>query len=192
MTGKKELAVYATAPITKGEELLGEIRGGLAPLTPAEEAEISGLDSEMVRAAAAAAAAAPGSGASPEIVVELADGQSSVSVEALPVGRAMRDFSTVKSTRLKGHIIFMGPARFVNVRRAVRSFRRCWRVSPLTSRPTPFLPARLRPQRRPQGRRERQVHQLRRAPRHRARRGAHDVLVRASLPRRPFDQLDDG
>jgi hypothetical protein len=110
VTGKKELAVYATAPIRKGEELLGECRGGLAPLTLPEEAEMSGLDSEMVRAAAAARDASATDGLNP-----ILDGATSASVQALPVGRAMRDFSTVRSTRLKGNVIFLGPARFVNV-----------------------------------------------------------------------------
>lgn len=110
VTGKEELAVYATALIRKGEELLGECRGGLAPLTLSEEAEMSGLDSEMVRTAAAARVAPVVDG--PD---SLNQGTTSTSVQALPVGRAMRDFSTVRSTRLKRNVIFLGPARFVNV-----------------------------------------------------------------------------
>jgi hypothetical protein len=123
VTGKKELAVYATAPIRKGEELLGECRGGLAPLTLSEEAEMSGLDSEMVRAAAAARDASATDGLNP-----ILDGATSASVQALPVGRAMRDFSTVRSTRLKGNVIFLGPARFVNVgpARSIQLFCSTW------------------------------------------------------------------
>lgn len=114
ITGKTELAVYATAPICKGEELHGECRGGLAPLTISEEAEMSGLDSEMDRAAGVAQVSP--AQRSPDFKA------SSTRVHALPIGRAMRDFSTVQSTRLKGNAIFLGPARFINVRRWTHHF----------------------------------------------------------------------
>jgi hypothetical protein len=102
ITGKQELAIYATSFISEGTRLSSELRGGLAPLTAEEEAALGESDNDEMWEVRA-----------------LSNESSSTSEDEvedqLPVGRAVKDFSTVWLQRVKRHAIFLGPARFMNV-----------------------------------------------------------------------------
>ncbi|CDZ98648.1 Histone tail methylase [Phaffia rhodozyma] len=128
VSGKTELAIYATKEISKRTKLTYHIRGSLAPLSRREEDEMSGFDSNLYHhltdlpatvngQATDRPESSPVKGSGKKLIKlkeRAGKGSQKASGSSLASGRAMRDFSVVWSTALKRNELFLGPARFLN------------------------------------------------------------------------------